>query len=269
MTPTTPATAPAQDSHDLAVAAYEPLARYYDLFTERAAYEPVIAQVEAWAQAQGLRGRRLLDVACGTGKSFVPMVERGYELTACDISPAMVAEACTKAPAAEIVVADMRSLPWRARFDLVTCMDDAVNYLLTAADLHAAIASMAGALAPDGILIFDANTLGTYRGDFAESFEIEAGDTRFQWQGEASPDVEPGAVVSATMTIHAPGATVESRHVQRHWPVEALREACLEAGLGQVVFRGLVTGPRLAGDPDEGHDLKVVCLATRATTRGR
>ena len=37
-----------------------------------------------------LQGRRLLDVACGTGKSFIPMLERGWEVTACDISAAMV-----------------------------------------------------------------------------------------------------------------------------------------------------------------------------------
>jgi SAM-dependent methyltransferase len=262
MTTTTRSTTLEPGFQDLAVAAYEPLAKYYDLFTERSAYEPVIAQVEAWALAQGLRGRDLLDVACGTGKSFLPMLDRGYELTGCDISPAMVAEARAKAPDAEIVVADMRDLPWSDSFDLITCMDDAVNYLLEADDLRRAIASMAGALRGDGILVFDSNTLGTYRTDFAESFDIEAGDTRFHWRGEATPDVQPGAVVSASMTIEAPGSTVESRHVQRHWPVATLREACVEAGFEHVAFRGLVNGPRLAGTPDEERDLKVVCLAS-------
>jgi SAM-dependent methyltransferase len=265
MTTMTRSTTLEPGTQDLAVAAYEPLARYYDRFTEQSAYEPVIAQVEAWAHAQGLAGTDLLDVACGTGKSFVPMLERGYAVSGCDISPAMVAEARLKAPAAEIVVADMRDLPWSRRFDLITCMDDAVNYLLTPEDLQAAIRSMAWALRPNGILIFDSNTLATYRTDFAETFEVEAGGTRFHWQGEASPDVEAGAVVAATMTIEAPDATAESRHVQHHWPVEDLRQACVEAGFGQVSFRGLVPGPLLAGAPDEESDLKVVCLASRPT----
>jgi SAM-dependent methyltransferase len=251
-------------TEELAIAAYEPLAEYYDLFTERSAYEPVIAQVEAWAHAQGLCGRRLLDVACGTGKSFTPMLERGYELTACDISPAMVLEARRKAPGAEIVVADMRALPWKGRFDLITCMDDAINYLLSEEDLRSAVASMASALRRGGILIFDANTLGTYRTDFAETFEIEAGDTHFHWRGEASSDVEPGALVSAAMTIDTPDATAHSYHVQRHWPVEDLRAACLNAELSRVSFRGLVAGPRLGGRPDEQRDLKIVCLAARS-----
>ena len=261
MTTTTRPTTLDTSTQDLAVAAYEPLARHYDSYTERSAYEPVIAQIESWALAQGLAGRRLLDVACGTGKSFVPLLERGYEITACDISPSMVAEARLKAPRAEVVVADMRRLPWAGQFDLATCMDDAVNYLLTEDDLHAAMASMADALDRDGILIFDANTLNTYRTDFAETFEIESGGTRFLWRGEASPDVEANSIVSATMTIEAPDATTESRHVQRHWPVELLREACREAGFARVLFRGLTLGPRLAGEPDEGADLKIVCLA--------
>ena len=38
----------------------------------------------------------VLDVACGTGKSFLPLLERGYDVTACDISEAMLRVARTK-----------------------------------------------------------------------------------------------------------------------------------------------------------------------------
>jgi ubiquinone/menaquinone biosynthesis C-methylase UbiE len=47
-------------------------------------------------EARGIAGHRLLDVACGTGKSFIPMLEKVWEVTACDISPKMVAIARTK-----------------------------------------------------------------------------------------------------------------------------------------------------------------------------
>src|SRR5687767_679449 len=105
---------------DRALAAYEPLAPFYDRFTAASEYEPVLDAIETWARAQGLAGRRVLDVACGTGKSFEPLLSRGYEVTGCDLSPAMVAEARRKAAGArEVVVADMRALPWRSEFDLV------------------------------------------------------------------------------------------------------------------------------------------------------
>jgi SAM-dependent methyltransferase len=251
---------------DFALAAYEPLAPFYDRFTADSKYEPVLDAIESWALAQGLRGKRLLDVACGTGNSFELLLGRGYDVSACDLSPAMVAEARRKWPdIAEIVVADMRSLPWRSEFDLLTCVDDAVNYLHNEEDLRAAVASMARALRPHGIAVFDVNTLRAYRTDFAESFEMTTPDTRFSWRGECSPDAGPGVMASATVTVDHAGDIHESRHVQRHWGVEELRAACIAAGFRHVVFRGLAEGPRLVGEPDEERDLKVVCLAARPT----
>jgi SAM-dependent methyltransferase len=249
---------------DHALAAYEPLAPFYDRFTAESKYEPVLDAIETWARAQGLRGRRLLDVACGTGKSFEPLLARGYEVSACDLSPAMVAEARRRwGRVADIVVADMRSLPWRSEFDLVTCVDDAVNYMLEEEDLRAALSSMARVLRPDGIAVFDANTILTYRTDWAESFDFAEQDAHFNWQGECSVDVAPGVIASATVKVEHAGGSCESRHVQRHWSVEELRAACLEAGFRHVVFRGLAEGPRLAGEPDEERHLKLMCLAAR------
>jgi SAM-dependent methyltransferase len=230
----------------------------------------VLDAVESWARAQGLKGDRLLDVACGTGKSFEPLLERGYRVSACDLSPAMVAEARRKwGTQAEIVVADMRDLPWRDEFDLVTCLDDAVNYLLTTEDLHAALASMARVLRPDGIAVFDANTITTYRTDFAESFETTVEGTRFNWRGRCAPDARPGVVVRASVEVADPSGVLASHHVQRHWPVAELRAACEAASFRHVVFRGLAPGPRLVGEPDEQRHLKLMCLAARPTRAAR
>ena len=255
---------------DLALAAYEPLAPFYDRFTAESQYEPVMDAIETWARAQGLQGTRLLDVACGTGKSFEPLLARGYEVSGCDLSPAMVAEARRNwAGVAEVVVADMRDLPWRSEFDLVTCVDDAINYMLDEADLRAALSSMARALRPDGIAVFDANTIRAYRTDWAESFDFTEHDTRFYWRGECSADAEPGVIASATVRVDHADGSCESRHVERHWRADELRAACFAAGFQQVVFRGLAEGPRLAGEPDEEHHLKLVCLAARPVVTAR
>src|SRR5712671_8218095 len=92
--------------------AYEPLAPLYDRFTAAYDHDRWLTAVEKLAREEGLKGRRLLDVGCGSGKSFLPMLARGYEVTACDISPAMVKVARRKvAGRARVIVADMRSLP--------------------------------------------------------------------------------------------------------------------------------------------------------------
>ena len=67
--------------------AYDVLAPYYDHFTAGYAYEPWIAAIERRAIALGLRGKRALDLACGTGNSTAPLLARGYSVRGCDISP--------------------------------------------------------------------------------------------------------------------------------------------------------------------------------------
>src|SRR3954464_14843220 len=98
---------------DQALSAYDGLAPHYDAFTAGYDYETWTDALETLAREHGLRGRRLLDVACGTGKSFVPFLAHGYDVTACDISAEMVAMAKAKpeTSGARLLVADMRELP--------------------------------------------------------------------------------------------------------------------------------------------------------------
>jgi SAM-dependent methyltransferase len=247
----------------LALEAYEAMAPAYDAFTADYEYVRWLDAIEIWAVASGLSGRRLLDVACGTGKSFLPMLARGYTVTACDLSPRMVAEAQKKAPNVNVIVADMRALPWTGRFDFVTCLDDAFNYLLTEEDLDRALRSIAAALAPGGILVFDTNSLSTYRTTFSERFAVRSGDWEFTWCGQTHPRFQAGGVARAWLEVSGPNPCPPSQHVQRHWPVDRLRVACEAAGFDQVAFRGQVTGGRLLGDPDESMHTKIVCLARR------
>ena len=116
-------------------------------------------------------------MACGTGKSLEALLELGFEAVGCDASPGMAAVARRKLSGrAEVHVADMRSLPVYGRFDLVTCLDDALNHLPSAADVERALRAMGANLAPDGLLAFDVNTLTAYRstGDRIAGLEVLA-----------------------------------------------------------------------------------------------
>lgn len=244
--------------------AYDALAPYYDTFTHGYAHARWLAELEQWASAEGVHGSRLLDVACGTGKSFEPMLQRGYEVTACDLSPQMVSAARRRAAGkARVVVADMRALPWRRAFDLVTCINDAINYLLTGEDLMRALRGMARALAPGGAVIFDANALMTYRTAFASRSTYERDGCIFRWEGSTSKSFRPGNLASAKLTVVSPTGSRATRHVQRHWPAAALRSACRRAGFDRVMLRGQLPGAELVGTPDEECHPKLVCLAVR------
>src|SRR3954453_24180348 len=122
---------------DPTVAAYELLAPFYDLYTHDYAHEDLLGEIEAIALEHGLGGRRLLDVGCDTGKSFVPMLARGYEVTACDISPAMV-ERAREVGDADVFVADPRELPVVGPFGPAIALDDTLNYLLSEEEVRLA-----------------------------------------------------------------------------------------------------------------------------------
>ena len=166
-----------------AAAAYDVLAPYYDHFTAGYAYEPWIAAIERRALRLGLRGRRALDLACGTGNSTGPLLARGYSVLACDISPAMIEQARRKYPqhADSFLVADIRDLPNLGEFDLVLCLDDAINYLLSQRELEEAFGSVARLLSPSGVFAFDVNSLRTYRTSFAEDTVREGDGVLLAW----------------------------------------------------------------------------------------
>jgi SAM-dependent methyltransferase len=252
-------------------ATYDAMAPYYDAFTAHHDYDAWMTTIEDLARAHGLRGQRLLDVACGTGKSFLPFLDRGYEVFACDISPAMVARAAAKAgDRARIEVCDMRALPRLGEFDLVCCLDDSINYVLSGEELEATLAGLARNLAAGGVVVFDANSLLTYRTFFA-SMTVLAGDEHvLVWDGHASADFAAGALAQATLEAlnrRDDGSWWRERstHHQRHHARETVQRALRRAGLQPLALYGM----RLDGSTTDGFDelenSKAVYIASAST----
>jgi len=64
------------------------------------------------------RGKRLLEIGCGTGQATRDLVARGFDVTCVDLSPELAAFARRNVPEAEIVVADVEA--WEGpQFDVV------------------------------------------------------------------------------------------------------------------------------------------------------
>lgn len=248
---------------------YEAIAPVYDDFTAHHDYEVWLGNLLPELRRHGLRGHRLLDVGCGTGKSFLPMLERGWEVTACDISPSMLELARAKAgEKARLAVADMRKLPVFGEFDLVWTLDDAVNYLLSGDELGDALSGMRANMAPGGLLMFDVNTLHSYRTFFAEIQQVERGGRRLTWTGQGSADAPPGSISEARFEIETPanGGAPEVEvhfHQQRHFP-EAEVLALLEgAGLECLDAFGHGFDAVLEQPVDELTHTKIVYMARR------
>jgi SAM-dependent methyltransferase len=256
-----------------AAEAYEGLAPFYDELTRDHDYDGWTRYLEEAALAAGLRGRTLLDAACGTGKSFLPFLKRGYAVTGFDISAEMVELAAAKAPDAELFVADLREVGRVGSFDLITCLDDSLNYLTGDGDLDAALASLARNLAPDGVLVFDLNTLSTYRTTFACDMTLEGDGVFLAWRGGCEGSEAPGCIAELVVEAFTENGLglyerVTTRHTQRHHPRPAVERALAGAGLAATGVFGLLPDGSLGPAPSEETHHKLVYLAQRVAKGG-
>lgn len=252
------------DGRDTARVTYDAFAPAYDDFTHAYMNERWTGRLLAKAEVHGLEGNRLLDVACGTGKSFIPMLDRGWEVAACDISPEMVAIAREKAgDRAAISVADMRELPTLGEFDLVWAIDDAINYLLSTGELEAALAGMARNLSPSSVLLFDVNTLLVFRTFFCTETVVEQNGRQLIWKGQgAVEEVGPGSIGEAILESDD-GSMATHAHRQRHFAETELLRAIEATGLQCLEIAGELDGDLFDG-ADEGVHTKAVYICRAA-----
>jgi len=69
------------------------------------------------------RGRRVLDVGCGTGFFTAFYLERGASVTGLDIAPTSIARLSERHPEARFVLGDVSEVPIEERYDIVNAFD--------------------------------------------------------------------------------------------------------------------------------------------------
>ncbi|HEU4739212.1 MAG TPA: methyltransferase domain-containing protein [Solirubrobacterales bacterium] len=246
--------------------AYDRFAAVYDECTSANDYELWLGEtLLPELERLGLRKGRALDVGCGTGRAFEPLLSRGWEMVGCDVSAAMLDRAREKfVGRVDLFQADARELPRvdsepGDRFQLVLMLNDVLNYVTEEDDLRQVFTGIERNLDPSqGLLAFDVNTLSLFRQDFAEG-PMEDGD--WEWLG-LSAKFEPGRIYESRLS----GRGVEAHvHRQRHWPAEQIRDALAAAGLRcRAAFGQREEADRilLSVPPDEERDSKVVYVAS-------
>jgi SAM-dependent methyltransferase len=249
--------------------AYDALAPYYDDFVRGHDHAAWARALEGLARRHGLRGRRALDLGCGTGKSLAPLLASGYDAAGCDLSREMLRRARTRLPAGtRLIEADVRRLGRLGRFDLIWCLSDGLNYV-AAAELEAVFRGVEGNLAEDGLLVFDVNTLWCYRRFFSAATVVTCGGHVLVWDGAGDGTARPGARASATLTAYVASEggfwdRLVTVHEQQHHSRSAIATALERAGLRPVAAYGAGLDGSLEPEPDEDRHSKAVYVARRA-----
>jgi len=246
------------------------MAPIYDAFTAHHRHDVWTEMLDGLLRPHGLpRTGRLLDVGCGTGKSFLPWEARGWQVVACDVSAAMLERARAKADATTVtLVADARNLPVLGRFDQVAMADDVVNYLRPD-ELAGAFASVARNLATSGLFVFDANTLRTYRTFFAATDVCDAPGFFAVWRGTTPASFAAGDVAEATVDGFVEARSgewrrVQATHRQYHHSVSTLTDRLRSADLEVCAVYGIDDDCH-ADTLDERRHTKLVVIARPAT----
>jgi methyltransferase family protein len=181
---------------------------------------------------------RLLELGAGGGHMLLHLGAH-FECTATDLSTAMLDNCARLVPEARRIQGDMRDLRVGERFDVVL-IHDAVDYMRTAADVRATLATAAAHLEPGGVL-FVAPTYtrdNFIDGEVADDQSASAELTYFSYVHDPDPrDTEYELIL--LYLIRDPGSrkveVIEDRHrcglfSEDDWQ-ELLAEAGFDGGL--------------------------------------
>lgn len=139
---------------------YQGLAPIYDYVMAHVDYGAWAAYIHALFARFAPNAIRVADLACGTGNVSFALHRLGYEVTGVDRSEAMLQVAREKAAGTDVefIEQDLRQLAGLGPFDAATCLYDSFNYLLSPADLDAALRGAKAIVQPGGLLVFDVCT---------------------------------------------------------------------------------------------------------------
>jgi SAM-dependent methyltransferase len=116
-------------------------------------------QVDQLLALTGLENGRVLDLGCGPGRHVIPLALKGFEVTAVDASPFLLAKAREHAhrssAAVEFIRSDMRSFERRAAFDLALSMFSSFGYFSDPEDDRRVLVRLCQSLRPGGRALLD------------------------------------------------------------------------------------------------------------------
>jgi len=103
------------------------------------------------------KAQNVLELGCGTGSVLKHSV-KDYEVWGVDLSKQMLSLANKKVPQARLSRQDMVRFRLPKKFDVVCCVFDSINHILSFADWKKLFANVRRHLSDNGIFIFDINT---------------------------------------------------------------------------------------------------------------
>jgi glycine/sarcosine N-methyltransferase len=218
-----------------------------------------------------LGARRVLDVACGTGRHSVALAQAGYDVTGTDLSAGMIEQARKNAALADrqarFVVAGFSQLRESVdgEFDALLCLGNSLPHVLTRDALRATVADFTAVLRRGGLVLmqsrnFDAVMANGNRWIGPQSYA----DDNQEWLFVRFYDFRPdGTLTFNVLSLQRESGGAWSQEAEattlRPWLHEEVLQAIADAG-----FAGCVCYGNMGGAPfDAASSDDLVLLAHR------
>jgi SAM-dependent methyltransferase len=220
-------------------------------------------QVEqALALAKVEKARRVLDLCCGPGRHTVPLAQKGFEVTAVDLSPFLLERAKENARKAnvapEFVLADMRTFARPNTFDVALNLFTSFGYFDERDDDSAVLANVHESLRPGGAFVMDM---------MGKEIVARGWGTRVDESPDGSAWVQrPQVIEDWTRMKHddifiVNGSVFRFEFTHRIYSGQELRDLMLSAGFADVSLFG-----DLEGHPYGPGATRLVAVGRKALT---
>ncbi len=140
---------------------YKKYAKFYDKIYSKKKYDAEVDFINSVVKNFKVKGKNLLDMACGTGTHAKKFANNGFQVTGVDVNSEMLKLARKKTKEASFVVGSMQSCKSKKKFDIITCLFTAINYNKNISELKSTIKNFSNLLNKGGVVIFD---LGLIKG---------------------------------------------------------------------------------------------------------
>ena len=230
---------------------YTNFARVYDIFMDNIPYDQWAQQNISIMKRYGIKGGIVADLGCGTGSLTERLAAAGFDMIGIDSASSMleIAEEKRQKSGHSILylLQDMREFELYGTCAAIVSRCDAINYLADTDELVQVFKLVNNYLDPDGIFIFDCNTLYKYKNVLAEntiaenrscgsfiwenSFDEEQRINEYDLTLYVRDDFDPEAPYSLNTDENAIFKRYEETHFQKAFTLEEIKKAAQQAGL--------------------------------------
>ena len=218
------------------MASYESFAKVYDELMDNVPYdtwtEHLIRDLKEYDITDGL----ICELGCGTGNVTARLSKAGYDMIGVDDAEEMLSVAREKQDSEQILYLqqDMRSFELYGTVRAVVSICDCMNYLLEEEDLLKTFRLVNNYLDPDGIFIFDFNTIYKYKEVMGDTVIAEnREDCSFIWENyyDVEEEINEYDLTIFVQTQEDLFQRFTETHLQRGYTLEQMQEILQKAGL--------------------------------------